>query len=139
MSADFEKKHYGDSAFAQSSFSEIVTVKGPGRLLFLAGIGAEDTDDAAGGVRHAGDAYGQSRYAFEKATRLLAKHGAAMSDIVKITAYLVDVRDRPYYQAARKEALANVAALPAHTLLVVSNLARPGMMVEIDIVAATPA
>jgi enamine deaminase RidA (YjgF/YER057c/UK114 family) len=32
-----------------------------------------------------------------------------------------------------------VPALPAHTLLVISNLARPGMVVEIDIVAAIPA
>jgi enamine deaminase RidA (YjgF/YER057c/UK114 family) len=137
MPVDFEKKHYGSSAFAQSSFSELVTVKGPGTLLFLAGIGAEDADDPAGGARHPGNAYAQARYAFEKAARLLARHGATMSDIVKITAYLVDVRDRPHYQAARKEALAGVVALPAHTFLVVSNLARPGMLVEIDIVAAT--
>jgi enamine deaminase RidA (YjgF/YER057c/UK114 family) len=126
MPVDFEKKHHGGSAFAQSSFSELVTVKGPGTLLFLAGIGAEDAD-----------AHAQAHYAFEKAAQLLAKHGATMSDIVKITAYLVDVRDRPHYQAARKEALAEVTALPAHTFLVVSNLARPGMLVEIDIVAAT--
>jgi enamine deaminase RidA (YjgF/YER057c/UK114 family) len=49
----------------------------------------------------------------------------------------VDVRDRPHNQAALKEALAGVVALPAHTFLVVSNLARPGMLVEIDSVAAT--
>jgi enamine deaminase RidA (YjgF/YER057c/UK114 family) len=86
MPVDFEKKHHGDSAFARSSFSEVVTVKGPGTLLFLAGIGAEDADDPAGGVRHPGDACAQARYAFEKAARLLATHGATMSDIVKITA-----------------------------------------------------
>lgn len=135
----FEKAHHGDTAFAKSLFSEIVTVKGPGTMLYLAGIGAEDADDSEGGVRHAGDAYAQSRYAFDKAVRLLAKHGATPADIVKITAYLVDVRDRADYQKARMEALANVPALPAHTFLVVSALARPGMLMEIDIIAAIPA
>jgi len=135
----FEKRHHGDTAFANSLFSEIVTVKGPGTMLYLAGIGAEDADDPAGGVRHPGDVYAQSIYAFEKATRLLGKHGATMADIVKITAYLVDVRDRADYQKARQVALAGIPALPAHTFLVVSALARPGMLMEIDIIAAIPA
>jgi 2-iminobutanoate/2-iminopropanoate deaminase len=136
--AGFEMVHYGSSAFASSAFSELVAVKGPGTMLFLAGIGAEEAEDPAGSVRHPGDAYAQSVYAFEKAARLLAKHGASMADVVKITAYLTDVRDRPHYQKARAEALAGVPALPAHTFLVVSALARPGMLMEIDIIAAIP-
>jgi len=135
----FEKKHFGDTEFAKSLFSELVTVSGPAKTMYLAGIGAEDEDDPAGGIRHLGDPYAQSVYAFDKARRLLAKHGATMSDIVKITAYLVDVRDRGAYQNARLEALKGVPALPAHTFLVVSALARPGMLMEIDIVAAVPA
>ena len=135
----FEKKHHGDTTFAKSLFSEIVTVKGPGTMLYLSGIGAEDADDPAGNARHPGDVYAQTVYAFEKAKRLLAKHGATMADIIKITAYLVDVRGRADYQKARLEALAGIPALPAHTFLVVSALARPGMLMEVDIIAAIPA
>ncbi len=135
----FEKTHHNHSHFAKSSFSELVTVTGPSRLLFLSGIGAEDESDPAGAVRHAGDVAGQCRYAFDKARRLLAKHGANFNDIVKITAYLTDIRDRPIYQKCRAEALSDVPALPAHTFLVVSNLARPGMLMEIDIIAAVAA
>jgi len=134
----FEKKYHGDTPFAKSLFSEIVTVKGPGTMLYLSGIGSEDADDPAGAALHAGNVYAQTVYAFEKAKKLLAKHGATMADIVKITAYLVDVRDRADYQKARMEALAGVPALPAHTFLVVSALARPGMMMEVDIIAAIP-
>ena len=138
MTVAFEKVHHGSSAFASSSFSELVAVKGPGTMLYLAGIGAEDINDPAGAIRHPGDAYAQSVYAFEKASQLLARHGATLADAVKITAYLVDVRDRPHYQKARAEALAGVPALPAHTFLVVNALARPGMLMEIDIIAAIP-
>ena len=135
----FEKKHHGDTAFAKSLFAEIVTVKGPGTMLYLSGIGAEDADDPAGNARYPGDVYAQTVYAFEKAKRLLAKHGAEMADIIKITAYLVDVRARADYHKARMEALAGIPALPAHTFLVVSALARPGMLMEVDIIAAIPA
>ncbi len=73
----------------------MVTVTGPAKTMYLAGI--EDRRRKTirqGGIRHPGDVYAQSVYAFDKAKRLLAKHGATMADIIKITAYLVDVRDR---------------------------------------------
>lgn len=136
---EFKKTHHNHSDFAKSSFSELVSVTGPGKFLFLSGIGAEDEADPAGSARHPGDMAAQCSYAFDKARRLLARHGAGMGDVVKITAYLTDIRDRPAYQKCRAEALSGAPALPAHTLLVVSNLARPGMLVEIDIIAAVPA
>jgi enamine deaminase RidA (YjgF/YER057c/UK114 family) len=106
--------------------------------LFLSGIGVEDEADPAGAARHPGDMAAQCSYAFDKVRRLLARHGAGMGDIVKITAYLTDIRDRPISQKCRTGALSGAPALPAHTLLVVSNLARSGMLVEIDIIAAVP-
>ena len=136
MPETFEKKHYSYSDWARPMFSEAVTVTGPGKLIFLAGIGAEDENEVAGTIRYRGDAAGQARYAFEKAKRLLARHGATMNDVVKIVAYLTDVRDRTDYSKCRQEALVGVEALHAHTFLTVSNLAWPGMLVEIDITAA---
>lgn len=135
MSAEFEKKHYRGGEWAH--FSALVTVKGPGTLLYLSGIGAEN--DADGSVCHPGDAYAQSCLAFKKAKDLLAQHGASLKDIVKITAYLTDVRDRPHYQKARKEALEGITDLPSHTLIVVTSLARHGMLMEINIDAAIAA
>ena len=55
-------------------------------------------------------------------------------DIAKITAYLTDIRDREPICAGPRS-LSALLALP-HTLLAVSNLARPGMINELDIVAA---
>jgi enamine deaminase RidA (YjgF/YER057c/UK114 family) len=55
-----------------------------------------------------------------------------------MTSYVVDIRDRDALNKCRAEAFAGVP-LPAHTFLAVSQLARPGMLVEIDIVAAVAA
>jgi 2-iminobutanoate/2-iminopropanoate deaminase len=139
MSEELEKVHFTYSEWARPLFSEVVTVTGPGKLIFLSGIGAEDENEVAGTIRHRGDAAGQAQYAYDKAKRLLAKHGATMNDIVKIVAYVTDVRDRVHYAKSKDEALAGVSALPAHTFLAVSNLAWPGMLVEIDITAAVSA
>lgn len=39
--AEFKKTHHNHSEFARSSFSELVSVTGSGKFLFLSGIGAE--------------------------------------------------------------------------------------------------
>ena len=135
MSA-FQKTHHNHNDFAKSSFSEVVAVTGPAKLLFLSGIGAEDETDPAGAAKYPGNVSQQCDYAFDKIRRILARHGAGLGDIAKITAYLTDIRDREAYRKCRAAALSDLPALPAHTLLVVSNLARPGMMIELDVVAA---
>jgi len=136
MAEAFEKQHYRYAEWSRELFSEIVTVKGSGTLLFLSGIGGEDSEGKAGTITHLGDVYNQSRFAFEKATRVLARHGATLADVVKITAYLLDTREFPNYHRARTEAFQRSSTIPAHTLLAVSGLAWPGMLVEVDIVAA---
>lgn len=136
MPAAFEKQHYDSAEWSKNLFSEAVTVKGPGTLLFLSGIGAEDSMAPAGTIMHPGDVYKQTRLAFEKATHALAKHGATLADIVKITTYLLDTREFPNYHRARSEAFRNSPTIPVHTLLAINGLAWPGMLVEIDITAA---
>ena len=58
-----------------------VTVTGPGKWIFLAGVGAEAETD--GSILHVGDFTAQCRYAYEKIGKLLAAHGATMADVVK--------------------------------------------------------
>ena len=41
-SAGFEKKNYNYSEWTKGSFSEVVTVTDRGKMIFLAGVGAED-------------------------------------------------------------------------------------------------
>jgi hypothetical protein len=55
----FEKKNYTYSEWTKGRFSEAVTVTGPGKTIFLAGVGAEDENGAAGTILHPGDFMGQ--------------------------------------------------------------------------------
>ena len=91
----FEKKNYNYSEWTKGRFSEAVTVTGPGKMIFLAGVGAEDENGKAGDILHKGDFTAQCKYAYDKIKRALAKNGAALGDIVKMVTYLTDVR----YQA----------------------------------------
>jgi len=131
----FEKKAYNYSDWTKGRFSEAVTVTGPAKTLYLAGVGAEA--EADGKILHIGNFMAQCRYAYEKIKKVLERQGATMADVVKLTTYVVDIRDRDDMNKCRGEAFAG-GPLPVHTFLVISQLARPGMLVEMDVIATVP-
>src|SRR3954449_7532808 len=133
----FEKKNYNYSDWTKGRFSEAVTVVGPGKMIFLAGVGAEDENGKGGDILHKGDFTAQCKYSFDKIKRALEKNGATLGDIVKMVSYLTDVRYQPDFGKCRQETF-GTTPMPAHTLLTISQLAWPGMMVEIDVTAAVP-
>jgi enamine deaminase RidA (YjgF/YER057c/UK114 family) len=137
VSTGFEKRNYNYGRWTQGRFSEAVTVSfnGPAKMIFLAGIGAEHED--TGDFMHVGDFAAQLRYAYSKLKNVLAKNGATMADVVKQVTYVTDIRHGRESTAIRTEAYGD-APLPAHTMLNVTQLAWPGMLVEIDIIAMVP-
>src|SRR3981081_1078698 len=92
---------------------------------------------AAGTILYKGDFGAQCKYAYDKIKRLLDKHGAKLGDVAKMVSYLTDVRYQPDYGKCRVEAFGD-HAVPAHTLLPISQLGWPGMIVEIDVTAIVP-
>jgi 2-iminobutanoate/2-iminopropanoate deaminase len=132
-----EKQHFNYSEWTKGRFSEAVTVTGPGKWIFLAGVGAEDENGKGGDILHKGDFTGQCKYAYDKIKRLLEKQGATLGDVVKMVTYITDARYQPDYGKCRVEAFGS-NPLPAHTLVNISQLAWPGMMVEIDATAVVP-
>src|SRR5688500_14288521 len=62
----FEKRNYNYSEWTKGRFSEAVTVTGPGKMIFLAGVGSENEGGMAGDILHKGDFTAQCRYAFDK-------------------------------------------------------------------------
>ncbi len=132
-----EIKRYNPSEWTKGRFTEIVTVTGPGKTIYLAGIGAEDENGPAGAsapTLHLGNAYEQCRYAYDKIKRNLASQGATLADVVKQVVYVTDVRYQPDVQKCRREAYGN-SPIPANTFLVINGLASPGMLLEIDVTA----
>ena len=133
----FEKKNYNYSDWAKGRFSEAVTVTGPGKMIFLAGVGSEDENGKGGDILHKGDFTAQCKYAFDKIKRALEKNGATLGDIVKMVTYITDVRYQADFGKCRQDTF-GTTPMPAHTLLTISQLAWPGMLVEVDVTAVVP-
>jgi 2-iminobutanoate/2-iminopropanoate deaminase len=134
---NLEVNRYNPSEWTKGLFTEVVTVNGPGKTIYLAGIGAEDEKAPAGAfspILHLGNAYEQCRYAYDKIKRLLATHGGSLADAIKQVVYVTDVRYQADVAKCRREAY-GAGPIPANTFLVISGLAIPGMLLEIDVTA----
>jgi reactive intermediate/imine deaminase len=101
-----------------------------GNLLFIAGI---PPTDRSGKVVGGDDVAAQARQVFRNMKLVLDAAGASFADILKVTVYLLDVNDRTRINPVRKEFFGD--ARPASTLIGISQLAIPGMKVEIEAVA----
>jgi len=81
----------------------------------------------------------QTRQAFENLRACLRAAGAELSDVVKWTILCVEGVDMQEGFAASSEVLPRDAEPPAITVAIVSGLAVPGALVEIEAVAVVPA
>jgi enamine deaminase RidA (YjgF/YER057c/UK114 family) len=80
------------------------------------------------------DIEGQAANCWRNIASILADAGMAVSDLVKVTVFLTREQDIPAYRTARDRALGE--ARPASTLLVVSKLASPSFLIEVEATAA---
>jgi reactive intermediate/imine deaminase len=104
-----------------------------GDLLFISGLVGVDAD---GRVVGEGDAARQTRQIFENMARVLNAAGAGFGDVLKVTVYLKNIDDRPRINPVRQEFFG--AARPASTLVEVSSLIHPDLLVEIEAVVGLP-
>ena len=106
-----------------------------GTLVYIAG---QVSSDASGKLVGEGNFEAQVEQVFKNVKLALEAAGATMADIVKLNTYLVaevSQDDLPKMRAIRDRYL-NKEKPPASTLVVVSRLARPGWLIEIEAVAA---
>ncbi len=85
------------------------------------------------------DEGGQADICFANIDAILATGGASRADVVRINAFVTDRTYMAGYMAARDRWLADVARLPASTLVIVAGFTRPEFKVEIEVIAAVPA
>jgi enamine deaminase RidA (YjgF/YER057c/UK114 family) len=105
-----------------------------GNLVFLRGqVGQDlDTNESVG----RSDVAAQTEQAMSNIKMLLEEAGSRVEDICKIVIYLVDARYRePVYRVVGRWLK---GVYPVSTGLVVSALARPEWLVEIDVTAVIP-
>ncbi|HVE07507.1 MAG TPA: RidA family protein [Paraburkholderia sp.] len=105
-----------------------------GKMVFLRGqIGQNlDTSESVG----VGDAAAQAERAMANVKMLLEEAGSKLEDICKVTIYLTDIRYREAVYRVVGRWLKGVHAVS--TGLVVSALARPEWVVEVDVIAVKP-
>jgi enamine deaminase RidA (YjgF/YER057c/UK114 family) len=103
-----------------------------GTTIYVSGQVAFDRDGKVVGGNNMGE---QSRQVFANIREILSVAGASMDDVVKITAFLVDLSRYSEYSAARAEAFPN--NIPASTAVSAPSLVMPDFLVEVEAVAET--
>lgn len=112
-----------------SHYADAVTY---GNFAFISGCVPLQADGRVVGVEIAE----QARQTLGNLQRVLRAVGAEFEDVLKVTVYLTNIGDRVELNAVRREFFGD--SRPASTLVEVSALALPEIMVEIEAVASIP-
>jgi enamine deaminase RidA (YjgF/YER057c/UK114 family) len=91
------------------------------------------TSQERGTVLHIGDAYEQTRQAIRNIESALLELGAALTDVVRTRIYVTDISRWEEYGRGHGDSFAEV--MPATTMVEVSRLIDPDMLVEVEAVA----
>ena len=105
-----------------------------GDLIVVAGQVGTTADGRVPG----NDIASQTRQAFENVRTVLEAAGAGMTAVIRLQTFLTRAEDIPGFMKARQDLFPEYfpsAAYPPNTLLVVSRLVRPDLLVEIEAMA----
>jgi enamine deaminase RidA (YjgF/YER057c/UK114 family) len=110
----------------------------PAQLVFVAGQVAMDAD---GRIVGAGDLAAQASRVYQNLAAILAEAGCTLRDVVKFTTFLVRSEDWAPFAAWRKAEYPRLfpdGVYPANTGVVVKELARPELLLEVEAIAVRP-
>ncbi len=110
-------------------YADAVETAGGLRWLYTSGMpGLETSGDLPRDIE------GQALLAWQHILGVLAQANMTINDIVKVTTSLINTNDLAAYAKIRSETLGD--ARPAFMLQIVSQLIRPDVLVEIEVIAA---
>jgi enamine deaminase RidA (YjgF/YER057c/UK114 family) len=119
-----------------AEYSNVARISAPSELVLVSGQVALDAD---GNLCADASVEGQTRQTYANVERCLQAAGLGMRDVLKFTVFITDREHvQPFYRA-RRELFAELypdGDYPGNSLLVVSGLVRPELLIEIEAVAA---
>lgn len=101
-----------------------------GEFIFLSGQAAIDDE---GRIVGSGDFQAQAEQTVDNINTLLQRAGSDVSRVIKVTIYLTDMKHFPDIVELRAKHFTR--PYPADTIVEVSSLALPELMIEIDVIA----
>ena len=102
-----------------------------GDLVFVSG---QIALDETGALMGEGDFRAQGDQVFRRLSALLERSGSGLDRVVKVTVFLTRLEDFDTFVELRRLWLS--PPYPADTTVVVASLARPGALLEVEVVAA---
>lgn len=111
-------------------FSQGVVVPARGRMVFISGMTARDTD---GQIIGAGDIEKQTRQVCDNLKRTVDAAGGTLDDIVRVDVFVRNIEHFDAVHRVRREYFP--APPPASTMLEVSKMVSPDMLIEINAIA----
>jgi 2-iminobutanoate/2-iminopropanoate deaminase len=114
----------------KAAYSHVVTVTGPGKLIFVAGQLARD---AGGNIVGPGDMRAQLEQTFKNLDSCLKAAGATWADVIKTNTFVTDYDAFSQCRDVRMRYFG--VATPTSTTIKISGLAQPEAMVEIEMIA----
>ena len=121
-----ERDRKGSGAPWEKRFGYSRTVR-VGRRVWVAGTTAADEN---GEVLAPGDAYGQAVAVFEKIAKALEEHGGGLKHVVRTRMFATRIEDWEEIARAHGDFFAEIR--PVSTLVQVSGLIDPAMLIEIE-------
>lgn len=119
----------------QFGFSQALTVPPPSRWVFCAG---QTSVDADGGVLHPGDIGAQLTQSLDNLETVLAQAGTGLANVVRLNYYTTEVDALLAAWHILAERLGAAGCRPTSTLLGVTRLAFPDLLLEIEATAFVP-
>jgi len=115
---------------SQYSYSQGISIASPKRIVFVAG---QVSLDKEGKLVGKDDVVAQTEQAFRNVREVLKEGGCSFEDVVKLTVYVKREADFFKVTETRKKILGK--NFPASTLVQVTSLAYPDLLVEVDAIA----
>jgi 2-iminobutanoate/2-iminopropanoate deaminase len=112
------------------TYAQGIKVTGAQTLLFIAGQVAYDEN---GGPAHGRDFTAQAREVFRSVQAQVEAGGGTLQNVVKLTAFLTDIRYRTELAPIREEFFGS--KMPAYTQVAIAALGLPEWLIEVEAIA----